>query len=341
VLAEAAERGEFGNPGDWKAAEERWAERGVTESDLLHWREGYFLSPNIARIGAPAPKVISRRPPGSEPSPSLINMLISVTRGHPVGPKRDTIIGYLLFAARRLNARDKDLVNSVFDILLATRLSDVNQGRLAAFISDLPGEAWEWDKAITLADAFGRGELSTLYDPPVRASDNIAAAFNRDPTRRGLLYFIAGCVRHPRGAWRRRIKDLNLIDAGFEFGPTDGPRIFISVVALRLAAGKWSRDNIPWLVNQLLPEDGSGDGERVMRLQIAGSQDDRELPRELLFALQQRMNVRYPDEGPRLITRLKNSLDQRQSRLSLPEICIPLELPVGTVALGQIDDAFV
>ena len=64
-------------------------------------------------------------------------------------------------------------------------------------------------------------------------------------------------------------------------------------------------------------------------------EDDRDLLGELLFALQERMHVKYPRDASLMIGRLKNNLDERRSRLSIPEVCIPLELPVGILALDK------
>jgi hypothetical protein len=284
--------------------------------------EGYFLSPEIASIGAPAPKAVSSSQVGSWPKPELASMLISVIGSYPVGPKRAALLGYLLIAARGLGAKDKIILYRILDLLLASNLTDRNQTRLLAFIGALPEDAWECDKVVKLADRLGRAESVVSFEPLVRAPDNVMSAYNREPTRRGLLYFIASLVNHSRRRLRLRV-DLKLVETAFQHHPGDGPRIFMSVLALQLATGKWSREDVPHLVDQLLPFDGSGRSERVRQLLIKAPEDDRDLLGELLFAFQQQMNVRYPNEAPRMIAWLKNNLDERRSRLSMPEVCVP------------------
>jgi hypothetical protein len=45
--------GGFGDVKDWKQAEIRWREKGVTQADLNYWKNGEFFGPNIGEIGAP------------------------------------------------------------------------------------------------------------------------------------------------------------------------------------------------------------------------------------------------------------------------------------------------
>jgi hypothetical protein len=72
--------------------------------------------------------------------------------------------------------------------------------------------------------------------------------------------------------------------------------------------------------------------ERSGDLFIKAPEDNGDLLLELLFTLQQQVSARYPDEAPLKIARLKSTLDERRSRLSIPEVCTPLELPVSVFA---------
>lgn len=45
--------GGFGDVEDWKRAEIRWREKGVTQADLNYWKDGEFFGPNIAEVGVP------------------------------------------------------------------------------------------------------------------------------------------------------------------------------------------------------------------------------------------------------------------------------------------------
>ncbi|GGE02564.1 hypothetical protein GCM10011390_21820 [Aureimonas endophytica] len=45
--------GGFGDLADWRQAEVRWREDGVTQNDIERWRDGEFFGPDVGQVGAP------------------------------------------------------------------------------------------------------------------------------------------------------------------------------------------------------------------------------------------------------------------------------------------------
>ncbi|GBR19646.1 NACHT domain-containing protein [Asaia spathodeae] len=57
IVAAQVAGGGFGDVEDWRHAEVRWREKGVTLTDLDYWKDGKFFGSNIGEIGAPYTQV--------------------------------------------------------------------------------------------------------------------------------------------------------------------------------------------------------------------------------------------------------------------------------------------
>lgn len=64
VVAAQVAAGNFGDIDDWKQAEARWREKGITLADLGRWTDGEFFGPDVGQVGAPITSLQFSYPPG-------------------------------------------------------------------------------------------------------------------------------------------------------------------------------------------------------------------------------------------------------------------------------------
>lgn len=120
------------------------------------------------------------------------------------------------------------------------RLGYPANGRLVNHLSPIL-ECWRSPDFLDLANDVGTKSVP-LFGPAA----SVVAAFNAEPSRRGLLSFLTGRARGlPENV-------INQLDPG-AFGAKTGDSKYIryAVARLRVASGKWSKEDVNGLVDDL------------------------------------------------------------------------------------------
>jgi hypothetical protein len=161
-LATLAHQGAFGDFADWKSAEERWREGGITFEDMSSWKDAKFVSSDIAIRGAPFPAkfVWTSRPPrrsSTKANPiGLIEIFRSLVASLPDGARRRQIANYVLRLGRDALAYDqRDILCWALAEWERSERS-LLEPSLALFILSLPIDLIQSNEVVQILDSIGR-----------------------------------------------------------------------------------------------------------------------------------------------------------------------------------------
>ena len=238
-LAEEVCRGEFGDLRDWKDAEQRWRTEGVRPSDFEEWKNGRYFDRKIGIRGIAYPHPTMQV---SSTSKASLAEFVPVLQSMNSTVKKLRFVEILIAALRRRPSIPPILEEAAFcaAIKIAKEIQYPKNSRLIGYLASI-SKAWEMAEFLDFADEVGCKWFATAA--PLEMAVH---AFNRSPSRRGLLTLMAGRAR------RLATTELAMLDhAAFETKSGDSPVIRHSVARLRLASGKWDKDDIDGIVADL------------------------------------------------------------------------------------------
>ena len=234
TLADEAAGGRFGDIQDWTQAEARWLKSGAHASDFGSWKEGRYLNSEIAAQGIPFPNSAVYRPGAKLNLAEYIPLTDLFSE-----PKKLRLLEILVGALRRSivhpDSREAIVKEAVLFVQSIPRLK---RSRLILSLAAFK-EAWSYPQFVELANEFGKSR--TALNTPL---GSVVAAFNENPSRRGLLSFF------PRN--RHSSENLSRLDeSAFEVTSDDTPTIRYSIARLRLVSGNWGQADVDGIVEGL------------------------------------------------------------------------------------------
>ncbi|MBI5261685.1 MAG: hypothetical protein HY852_07690 [Bradyrhizobium sp.] len=241
LLAQEVEDGKFGDLDDWKAAEERWIEKGAYPGDFEPWASGRYFNASVGSKGLAYLNVL--RPFGRDTGPFKYDDFTVVLRGIQSEQKKIRLLEILISNMRHrssdaLPQGARELIEEAIDLVAEHQRLKV--ARLFSYLLRALG-AWERDKFVDLVDEAGLRGARQFAPTPL-----VAAAFNRDPRRRGLLPFLRV---GPGTGFQAAISRLD--GSAFTALPSDPPSVRHAVALLRLGRNSWGEKDVPELLRDL------------------------------------------------------------------------------------------
>lgn len=246
-LAECTEAGDFGDLKDWKRAERRWTEIGLKAEDLLVWNRGFYLSKDIATIGAPY--FFNYSVSSVEPDVPAINYYIAAIARLTDPRKQVGVLEALTFclgsswrSQAHLFTKLDSAVIGLFEVLSVSETEALVTWMLRSKVAARPVEF------LQRVDQTGR-MTSTKKNLIWQDLDfnGLAGAFKVHPNLRGLLPFIVIALRL-RSSSDQSLDDESLGSSAFLFLDSDEGPVRAAVAVLKLLSGRWNEVEVDDLV---------------------------------------------------------------------------------------------
>lgn len=227
--------GDFGDQKIWRAAEVRWTEHGITEGDILHAAGNLPFCSEIHHIGYPAfcgyrMKSVDKRIPSV--FLELVEIVNKLERGLLFKRLMD-VLQFATYGIREEQRFSKKSNSLLFIKLLSEHESDsVHPDVLDAFDESV----WEDDEIV---DVFNKLAPISRRSSVVRFTLSVAtvvSAYNRNPSRRGLIFVIALCMAYGKNTDLSELKKIHF--SAYEPSPADKPIVQVAAMLLRIAIDK-------------------------------------------------------------------------------------------------------
>ncbi len=250
VVAEAVANGELGDEDDWKAAERRWLDRGVTLDDLAVKPHPLFpFDAGIARAGFAFPSRTLSLGSVKSVQPTLGGLLTAFDTcesAHAKGMLASLLTVYLAICTNdsvgRAELPEASRFRAVFEQPSAWHIS---LGALFAF---------EWPEKLDpdwleLLERLGRSDhrLTTYAIPtyPERLCQQSAAAYTVNPGLHGVLRLLGYFSLEMKGM-PPISKDLLALDR------FDEPRFQLAALLVRLTQWDWDESEAKYLAEEMV-----------------------------------------------------------------------------------------
>ena len=131
-LALEVEQGAFGDYDDWVQAEKRWNQNGITQTDIRAWKNGRYLNPDIAKVGAPPIEPFSLREENYEIDNRYASQLLELANEFVGSRKLNVFVDLvnMIFA----NVREPSLINGMKEFMLGA-IKTMDKWQIADFAS--------------------------------------------------------------------------------------------------------------------------------------------------------------------------------------------------------------
>ncbi|MDN2582930.1 hypothetical protein [Aquibium sp. ELW1220] len=238
-LAYRARNGGFGTNVDWDAAETRWRSDPIKPDDLLTWEEGLYLGSMIATKGVPIIGPVT----GSRSNVSVdVSAFSDVLERMPSGEKLRRILWLMIASARR--STDSHAIERALELYFRY-VPSVDAEPIHPGIFALHAASWNDARIVLLADAAGR---KGSYPQASIDLEAMMAAFQVDPSKRGLIVVLAGNISH-----LRRVKRdlLHIPEEALQTIPGDEPAVCAAVAWLRILTLRWGVDDAEQIARDL------------------------------------------------------------------------------------------
>jgi hypothetical protein len=239
TLAKEAEDGKFGDVDQWNMAEDRWRNEGVRVVDFEQWTEGRYFDANVGLTGVPYLRMTSYRM--DSVVKSNLEVFTPVLQSLRSVEKKLALLEMLMpLVRRRSNAEAFKNLDGMLDeaINLSKSVGKSKGDRLIRLLVAIP-EAWQRADFVNQAN-----EIGLRSNIRIGPHNPIVAAFNSDPSRRGLLSFMHGTAH---GA-----SFLQSVDrSAFRTYANDTPAVRCAVAQLRLNSGNWAAEDIESILSDL------------------------------------------------------------------------------------------
>jgi hypothetical protein len=327
-ISAIADEGGFGDTQDWREAEVRWAQKGVTADDLLYAPPGVPFDHKIAQVGCPGRVHFSIRGTGAQMRKHVLT-LARIAEAVKVPARAADIRHSVLVSLFRSTARFR--LGAEADCLLRTM---EESRRIPIFAFDVFAESvWQDDE---LTDRLARLALLSWARPHLRLKtklSTIVEAYNRNAGRRGLLYLIASWI------WisERQSQSIpdNLHPSAFLLKEEDPPMIQVASQILA-AAAPYSGQPDPETFAQVLCQNLSTGNSSLIRLCLENDGIPADLRRSYLLTLVHHLEGVLPERAGQFRELLRRALDTRRSGLISREVWInKLRLPADAYASLQ------
>ncbi|WP_316169701.1 hypothetical protein [Bradyrhizobium sp. SZCCHNRI1058] len=242
ALAEEAEEGRFGDLPDWSSCETRWTELGVRPSDFESWSDGRYLNENMAKRGIAYPQPIIR----SSSDRGDFRDFLSVAPAMTAVGKR---LRFFEILCMSIDRPEENLghPSKAIDELCISAIAIVKEAgisRSKRLMNRLSALDFCWDVPDFLALANEIGSKFRVSIP--RKAEPVIAAFNADPSRRGLISYLAARSRR-----QSREVFTRLDESAFNALPTDTEIVRRSIARLKLNSGRWSETDVEAIVRDI------------------------------------------------------------------------------------------
>jgi hypothetical protein len=240
MLAGEAEDGKFGDLGEWNMAENRWRNVGVRVADFEQWTLGRYFDQRIGLTGVSYSPMMSYRVDGGT---AALEEFTSVLQNLASVEKKLSLLEILMpLVRRRSNAGTFKNLGGLVDeaITMIARVQKPKGDRLVRQLAAIP-EAWRSAEYVNHADEMGLRQIVRLGP-----TNLVTAAFNNDPSRRGLLSFLQGRTQGNSPT------ELQKLDASaFRIAPNDTRSVRCAVAQLRLNVGSWDAEDVESIISDL------------------------------------------------------------------------------------------
>jgi hypothetical protein len=187
-LSEIVDEGGFGDTANWREAEIRWQQKGVTEVDLLYAPSGLPFDHKIGQVGCPGGDFSIKRSGAKLRHDALRFARIAEA---VTAPRRAADIRHsIIFSLFRSTSRFR--VGAEADCLLRTI---ENCRNVPIFVFDVFDDSvWQDDKSTERLTDLALLSRAQRYPGFKTKMSTIIEAYNRNPSRRGLLILIASWI---------------------------------------------------------------------------------------------------------------------------------------------------
>jgi hypothetical protein len=316
-LADKAERGELGDKEHWKAAEERWEERGITHEDIKYANsESALFDEYIAVKGFPFMAVGTWSTAGWEQPEDLMS-LVQLHQDLKPSPIRELLCGWALFVIaagfRRLKPKNAQRTLGISHEQIMSIVRGV--GELGGIIDITALNAVEWSNVlneewIEFLDDLGQHQrLRSNLSRNNEITKLISDAFSAHPHRIGLLRVLSYFAMAGN---QSTVASTLLVPEHY-----NEPKFRGAAVITRLAQGKMEAEDAEHLAQHAVKL--AGDEYQVAETALYMIKENRVLQEpavdDFLVTLYKQLPASFWEVASEANQLLKVSLKRRTSRL--------------------------
>jgi hypothetical protein len=260
AMAQRASNGDFGDIGDWSAAENRWRD-GITVDDIRAFDEhDGSIGTYMREVGFPVPGAASFA--GYEHLAELFYEFVNLRESLRSPQVRSRIASNILFVAsfmaetqRRPLEVHPQTATELYQSVSALKRRHVNLVALATFSEGQEAQA-EWIEAF---DQIGKLERINMWPGSLGRFSAVAAAVHRafllNPHRRGLARILAATALEPLSGPAKL--DLTIPDAILASLKWEDSPYREALIQLRLIQPDLSPEGAARLANEITQSEGS------------------------------------------------------------------------------------
>lgn len=328
VLAERADAGLLGDVEDWRAAEQRWREPGITLDDFEYATEEQWpFNSQISKIGFPfaAAELMLERP-SKEPVRFLWDLYARAAHRRSLRAE----IGLWLLEALFWSAKP-EIPMSPEDLIAVVEpfgRAVLSLGFLTSLLSD-PGQETRW---LDCLDRIGRERRYQIAIGHIPRADlgPLAKLLKLHPDKIGLLRLLVEGLRVPMP----RRSEIDNLD--FDPGSIEDVHLRGSAIALRLVQSRFSIEEAEPLAEMTigLLRNGVTDVIGTVEGAVLGTEFVSQATEAYFLKLLEKLDINEWRAKASAITILNVSLRRRRSGLHEYATYTGLELPQGLYGLN-------
>lgn len=242
LFADRAENGQFGQVDDWIAAEKRWAEKGVTENDLIYLTDDRLwpYDDSISEIGFPFS--CSSIEISDKNRMDLWNVLWEYYNTLPTGHTK-LWFSKLVYQGLRVLSRSQRKRTDITPRQIQQLLTEQSNSFLILDSINFPkvlDEDW-----LDFLEWLGNQSIEILFRTRIRSeiSQSLVEAYIQNPTRSSLLNILSLLVIFD---CKFHIPESLLVQDRL-----NKETLKISALNIQLAQGKWSVNEVPNLAKRI------------------------------------------------------------------------------------------
>lgn len=308
--------GAFGDTREWYHAELRWNQKGISREDLFSWNDGFYLTRNIANVGAPA---FNRRFRFGNFGQEQVAVFLELIRN--IEPFRKRLRLFSFIVNRSSEKPIPELGPVVSQLIESARISGCEAELAHQVLMCLPGLP-AMQGLFEFLDRVGRTGGLRSSSPPLSLA-TIVKAFNTCPSHRGLLDLAVHGLLSSRVEAPLRALHIS----AFEAQDGDSESIRRAVAILRILSGAWRPQEVEKLAADILYAPNDLIVYRVGEVIRRSSSESNTNKQGLLLSLLSKMQQNNIYARQQLLELLKSEVEATPTALWEEKVCKRLNVP--------------